>query len=315
MDKKSLSGSIMLLICALCFGCCYVVQSISNKILGPFTVNCIRFITGGILLIPVMFVFDRINIKHGATKQEIRSKKKQSLLGGFICGLSLTLASSLQQTGLIFTTAGNAGFIVSLYIIFVPIIGLIFGKKVGLNVWLAIVLAVGGLFLISFSLPFKFNLGDILSICSAIGFAINIILIGKFSAKCDGIFMSIIQMLTTGVFCGILAPIFGEKPTATNLVSALPYVVISAVLVCCVAYTLQVIGQKYTPPSIASVIISLESVFAFIAGIIFLKEPVTPMKIGGALLVMCAVLLAQFNPFNLIKKKKLPKEKNSGVEE
>jgi drug/metabolite transporter (DMT)-like permease len=303
MNKKAIRGSIFLLFAAIFWGSAFVAQDEGLKFLGPYSVNGLRFLFGALFLIPVFLVSDFIKIKRGADRKELRERKKNSVVGGIICGLTLAIASSLQQVGLVYTTAGKSGFITAMYIVLVPVFGIFFGKKAGLNVWLAVLIAVAGLFFISVTEELTVNFGDILTMVCAVAFAVNIMVVDKFVGSADGIFMSFVQILTAGVLCIIPMLISKETITWQTFTGALPYILYIAVFSCCVAYTFQILGQADTPPALASVLMSLESVFAMVFGALILEERFSAMQYLGAGLMFVAILLAQFNPFKRKNKK------------
>ncbi len=311
MNKKTIRGSLLLVITAILWGGSYVAHTLALNFVGPFSLGTIRFLFGAVCLIPVVFVSDYFKRKNGATKQELRKSKKNSLLWGSIFGVMLGSSTCLMYIGLQYTTAGNAGFIATLHIIIVPIVGIFIGKKVGLNVWLAVAIALVGLFLISMTDGLSVNLGDALMLIYAAAAAARIILIDKYAKDADGVFMSFIQILVAGLTCVIPMLIVGEKITLDAFVGSLPYVLYSAIFSCGVGFTLQILGQKDVSPALSSVILSLEGVFAFIFGAIILTEPLSPRKIIGACVMLVALLLAQINPF----KRRKPKEEEQNTEE
>lgn len=294
------------MLAAILFGSTFVAQSIGLDFLGPYSINGFRFLFGAIFLVPVFLISDKIKSKKGIDREELKNRKKNSVVGGIICGVTLAVATNLQQVGLVYTTAGKSGFITALYIVLVPIIGVFLGKRAGLNVWLAVITAIVGLFLISVTENLTVNIGDLLTMISAVAFAVNIIFVDKYAVKADGIFMSFIQILTAGVLCIIPTVISREVVTLQNFVCALPSVLYIAVFSCCVAYTCQILGQADTPPALASILMSFESVFAMIFGALILHETFSLRQVIGALLMFCAIMLAQFNPFKT-KDKKNPK--------
>lgn len=309
MNKKALRGSMFLLIAAIFWGSAFVAQDEGLKFLGPYSVNCFRFLLGAVLLIPVFLVSDVIKLKQGHTKEELAQRKKNSIVGGIICGVTLAVASCLQQVGLVYTTAGKSGFITAMYIVLVPVFSMFFGKKATLNVYLAVAISVVGLFFISVTEDLTVNLGDLLTMICAVAFALNIMVVDKFVDKADGIFMSFIQILTAGVLCIIPMLISRESVTIERFIGGLPYVGYIAVFSCCIAYTCQILGQKDTPPALASVLMSLESVFAMVFGAIILKEVFTLRQAIGAILMFGAIMLAQFNPFKRRKSEEVEKPK------
>ena len=289
----------MLILTALIWGVAFVAQSVGTHI-GSFTFNAVRNLIGCIVLLPCIFLLDRIGgRKQEETNQLPEEKKKSSrklLLGGICCGTALAVASSLQQFGLVYTTVGKAGFITALYIVIVPILGIFFRKRVSLLVWLSVLMAVAGMYLLCITEGFSIGTGDLLVLASAFCFSIHILVIDYFARFVDGVRMSCIQFLTCGVLCAIPALIW-EQPQVSDIISAWLPILYAGVLSCGVAYTLQIVAQKHTSPVVASLLLSLESVFAVLAGWIILGEQLSPRELIGCALVFCAILLAQLPDF------------------
>ena len=185
LDKKTLRGGGFLIIAAVFWGSAFIAQKIAADY--PFATNALRFLFGALFLLPVILIFNKIRIKNGKDREELKKEQKNSVIGGIICGVALALATTLQQLGLTFgTTVGKSGFLTALYMVIVPVSGLFFGKKIGLNVWIAVFLAIVGAFLMSYTGDFSICTGDILTICCAFAFAINVTLVDKFVKKADG---------------------------------------------------------------------------------------------------------------------------------
>lgn len=228
------------------------------------------------------------------------SDKKTLLIGGICCGLVITVASTLQQFGIASTTVGKAGFITALYIVLVPVFGIFLKKQPRAIIWVSVVLALAGLYFLCMTDSFSFSKGDTLVLISSAGFSIHILVIDHFSPKVDGVRMSFIQFLIAGISCGIPALIL-EKPTFAALAAAWAPVLYAGILSCGVAYTLQIVAQKNYDPTIASLLLSLESVFSVLAGWIILHESLSPREIFGCILVFIAIILVQ-----LPERKKVP---------
>ena len=286
--SKKFRSNVMLLITAFIWGSAFVAQK-AGTVLEPFTYNGLRMIIGGIALIPVILIFSAENKeKEQKTIEEKQTEKKTVLVGGVACGLILALASSLQQFGLFFETdAGKAGFITTLYIVFVPVLGLFIGKKVRPIIWLCVLIGAVGFYFLTMA---GSSAGFVL-MC-AIAFACHILVIDHFSPKCDGVKMSCVQFIVAGVVCLALMAIFEEPSMAAILDCWLP-ILYCGVLSSGVGYTLQVVAQKYAEPTAASLILSLESVFAVIAGVLFAGESMTGLEIFGCIVIFAAVILAQ----------------------
>ncbi len=294
---KPIQSSLMLVLTALIWGLSFVAQSVGMGYVGPFTFNCVRNIIGGLVLIPSIFLLDRLSRQPAAVKRFsiIRgtpAEKRTLLLGGLSCGVALAVASSLQQFGIMYTTVGKAGFITALYIIIVPILGLFFKKRVSAAVWISVAIAVAGMYLLCINDDFSIGKGDVLVILCAFVFSVHILLIDHFSPHVDGVRMSCIQFLTSGVLCGICMFLF-ENPTFRSILAAWLPILYAGVLSCGVAYTLQVVAQKHVEPTVASLILSLESVFAALFGWLILGQTLSMKELFGCLLVFCAIILAQ----------------------
>ncbi|MEG2322819.1 MAG: DMT family transporter [Anaerovoracaceae bacterium] len=291
-----LRGNLMLLLTAIIWGSSFVAQRAGMDSIGPFTFNGLRSILGGLVLIPVIFLMMKINKPVGEEKNRTLEEKKASrktlIIGGISCGIALFIASSLQQMGLVHTTAGKAGFITALYIVLVPILGLFIGKRVRPIVWICVLLAVVGLYLLCISDGFSIGKGDLLVIACAVVFSIHILIIDHFSPKVDGVTMSCIQFFVCGIIS--IVPMFAlETPNLASIMECWLPICYAGILSCGVAYTLQIVAQKNTDPTIASLLLSLESVFAVIAGVIILHEHISSKELMGCAIMFIAIILAQ----------------------
>lgn len=287
MKNKRFYGNVMLILTALIWGSSFVAQSVGMDYIGPFTFNAIRCIIGGIVLIPIILIM-------GKVKKESKNKNnnKQLILGGILCGIALFTGSTLQQFGISFTSVGKAGFITALYIVLVPILGIFFKKKVSLKIWLSVLISMIGLYLLCITENFSIGKGDLLVLFCAFFFAIHILLIDYFSPKVNGVKMSCIQFFVAGII-SVLPMAFFENPTINSILSAWAPILYAGVLSCGVAYTLQVVAQKNTDPTVASLLLSLESVFAVISGWFILSESLSFKELTGCALVFIAIILAQ----------------------
>jgi drug/metabolite transporter (DMT)-like permease len=299
--STKLRGNLMLFLTALIWGVSFVAQKAGMEYIGPFTFNGIRFLVGSIVLIPLILIMGRIQTKkdsgepaYGSAQSKIvnTNERKTLLLGGLSCGVVLFVSSSLQQIGILYTTAGKAGFITALYIVLVPLLGLFIGRRVRPILWVCVALAAAGLYLLCVKEGFSIGRGDLLVILCAFGYAIHILVIDYFSPKADGVKLSCLQFFVAGVISIPFMAIF-ESINWTNVFACWLPILYSGVMSCGIAYTLQIIAQKYTEPTVASLILSLESVFAVIAGIILLSEQVSPRELLGCAIMFAAILLAQ----------------------
>lgn len=285
--KTSIQSSLMLFLAAVIWGVAFVAQSVGMDYMGPFTFNGTRFLIGGIVLLPVIWYRDKN--KKG---QEAPADKKTLLTGGICCGLFLCVASLLQQFGILYTTVGKAGFLTTLYIIIVPVCGIFLHKKIGAKVWIGAVIAVVGMYLLCMSGGFTVSRGDALVLLCALTFSGHILVVDYFSPKMDSVKLSCIQFLTSGVICTVLAFVL-ETPSLGALLSGWLPVLYAGVLSCGVAYTLQVVGQKNVEPTIASLLLSLESVVSVLAGWVILGQKLSARELAGCALVFAAVILVQ----------------------
>ncbi|MGN0421170.1 MAG: DMT family transporter [Lachnospiraceae bacterium] len=283
-------NAFMLILTAFIWGTAFVAQSVGMDYLGPFTFNGVRSLIGGVALIPCIWILQKLNDKSDPVTEE--RNRKDLLIGGISCGVLLFAASSLQQVGIQYTTAGKAGFITAFYIVFVPVLGIFLGKKTGWKVWTAVILALAGLYFLCITEKFTIGKGDIFLFACALVFSLHILVIDYFSPKVEGVKMSCIQFLV----CGIISLPFMfllETPKMGAIVDAAWPLLYAGVLSCGVAYTLQIIGQKNVNPAIASLILSLESCFSVLAGWVILGEKLSVRESIGCILMFAAIILAQ----------------------
>lgn len=288
----------MLFITAFIWGSSFVAQK-AGAVLEPFTYNGIRLVIGGIVLIPVIFLFKKLGISEpssATTETEKKAEKKTLFIGGVCCGLVLCIATSLQQFGIYFETdAGKAGFITSLYIVIVPLLGLFLHKKVKSIVWFCVALGAFGFYLLTMagkSSGLHLQTGDFYVLLCAFAFSVHILVVDYFSPKCDGVKLSCIQFLVAGSTAVICMFIF-ETPVIAEILDCWFPIVYNGVLNCGVAYTLQVLGQKHAEPTVASLIMSLESVFAVFFGILLANESLTLIEGLGCIVIFIAVIIPQ----------------------
>ncbi|MGM9655154.1 MAG: DMT family transporter [Butyricicoccaceae bacterium] len=292
--SKKMRGNLILLLTALIWGTAFVAQSAGMEHVQPFTYNGVRTLIGGLVLIPVIFLFDRLKpADQRPSPDEQKEIRRNSLIGGAACGVVLCVASSFQQFGISMTTAGKAGFITALYIVIVPLLGVFIKKKIPKITWLCVGIAVVGFYLLCVKEGFSVSAGDLLVLCCAFFFSIHIMVIDYFNGKqVDGVRMSCIQFLVAGLISLVLMLVF-EQPSLENLWAAKGSILYAGVLSCGVAYTLQILGQRDTEPTTATLILSLESVFAALSGWALLHETLSFKELAGCALVFAAVILAQ----------------------
>lgn len=310
---NKLRGSIMLFTTAFIWGSSFVAQKAGMDFIGPFTYNAMRCLLGALVLVPVVLVVNALQKKKkigefsaaetGTGGQDVLKNDRKTLLaGGLACGAALFVGATLQQIGLVYVSAGKVGFITALYIVLVPILGLFLGRKVRMILWLSVLLATIGLYLLCIKEDFTIGKGDLLVIACAFGFALHILVIDHFSPKTDGIKMSCLQFLVAGLFSLPFMFLFETVNLADIYDCRIP-ILYAAVLSCGIAYTLQILGQKNVEPAVASLILSLESVFAVIIGIIVLHEQISTRELIGCIIMFGAIILAQ-----LPAKKEIPAE-------
>lgn len=284
-------ASALLLLTAVIWGVAFVAQSVGMEYVGPFTFSCVRNLIGGVVLLPCIALLDRMN--RGTVRAPSSGKQTAwPVLGGVCCGVALAVSEVLQQFGIARTSVGKAGFLTAMYILIVPLLGLFVGKRVGVKIWAAVGLAVCGMYLLCMTESFQIALGDWLVLLSAVGFSLHILIIDHFSPGVDGVRMSCIQFFTAGLVC-LVPSLVLEQPTWGALLSAWAPILYAGVLSSAVAYTLQVIGQRDTEPTVASLILSLESVVAALAGWALLGERLSTRELMGCVLAFAAIVLAQ----------------------
>lgn len=297
MNKKALQGSFLLLITATVWGVAFVAQSVGMDHLNAFAFNCIRNAIGVVVLLPVLAVTrnrgKKLCVTSGATSGQPPLFTRDLLIGGLVCGATLCIASNFQQMGIEHSTVGKSAFITTLYIVLVPLLGLFFKKKVSLQVWISILLAIIGLFLLCIkNETFVPEIGDIYLILCAFFFTLQIMAVDYYVVKVDGIALSIMQFLVTAVISGI-GMLFTEIPSWSDITASAIPLLYAGGISCGVGYTLQIVAQKHVPAAIASLIMSLESVIAALAGWLILHEVLSAKELIGCGLVFAAVILTQ----------------------
>lgn len=301
MNNKTTRNSILLLVTAAVWGAAFVAQTVGGQTIGAYSFNCVRCIIGALVLVPVMKFLDKKDLS--PRKPQTKEDYKLLIKGGICCGVALCISTNLQQVGILMgASAGKAGFLTAVYILLVPILGLFLHKKCGINIWFAVALALVGLYFLCMQDKNGFQPADLLLLCCALGFSIQILFVDYFSPKVDGVRLSMIQFLVTGLLTAI--PMFtvdmqhsisGIEAWASAFLSWSAWVPIlyAGIMSCGVGYTLQIIGQNGLNPTVASLIMSLEAVFSAVFGWLILGQKLSIKEILGCCLIFSAIILAQ----------------------
>ena len=295
--KQQLKGTLFLLIATVIWGSAFIAQSVGMDYIGPFTFQAARSTLAVLFLVPVVYIFDKDKKTHFKTWSDPKLWKT-----GLLCGVALFIAGGLQQVGLQYTTAGKAGFITTMYVVLVPVLGFFLRKKVSMNVWISVVLAVAGLYLLSCVGVTEINKGDLLMLGCALGFTVQITLVDELARGFDGLRVNCIQTLVTAALSA-LAMVLTETPAWQDIIRCWLPLCYAGILSMGVAYSLQIIGQKHLDPTPASLIMGLESAFALLFGWLLLHERMSAPELVGCGLVFVAVMLSQL-PESIFKKKK-----------
>lgn len=306
MKKNSMKNTGMLFLAAIIWGFAFVAQSAGMEYVGPFTFNAVRCLIGAVVLVPVALWYkpeaensagrEKTAEFHNAeTKEKVSwlKRNKTLLFGGISCGIFLGVATNLQQVGILSTSVGKAGFLTALYIVLVPIAGLFFKKKCGLAVWIGVCCSLAGLYLLCMTEGnFSLATGDLFLLGCAVVFTGHILTIDYFAPKVNGVWMSCIQFLVAGIISAVLMLVL-ETPCWNDIFAAKLPILYAGVMSCGVAYTLQILGQKDYNPTIAVLILSLESCFSVLGGFLILHETLSVRELCGCALMFVAILLAQ----------------------
>lgn len=312
---KRMRGNALLLLAAFIWGLSFVAQSEGMKYIGPFAFIGIRSMLAGVSLAAFLGIrafIGRVRKKREKgvcnteeyTEEQKQERKKALLFGGISCGIVLFAATMLQQIGILHTNEpGKAGFITALYLILVPLAGIFFRKKIGVKIWVAVILGVCGMYLLCITEGFQIATGDLYLLGCAFVFTVHILVIDRFSPKTDGVAMSCIQFLLCGAL-GMIGMFLTETVEFSHVLEAWLPLVFSGVFSGGIAYTLQIVAQKDTEPAVASLLMSLESVFAVFGEWLILGQFLTAREFGGCALMFAGILLTQLPE----KKQKKPSE-------
>lgn len=305
MNMKTLRANLLLVLTAALWGAAFVAQSTAMDAIGPYTFNGVRMLIGSLVLLPLIWVMNRIDRKKPDYKPMTRADYKLLFTGGGLCGIALFFASTFQNYGIIYTTAGKAGFITTIYVVLVPILALIFlRQKPHWLTWVYAGIAMVGFYLLALGGGFgNINKGDLLVLVCAVLFAVHILIIDRYSPHVNGVALSSIQFFVCAVLSLVAAVIFEDISFADIIRAAVP-ILYAGVCSCGIAYTLQIIAQKDTDPTVAALLMSLESVFSVLFGWLLLREQLTVSEYAGCAVVFLAVVLSQIPPEKLRLKKR-----------
>ena len=305
--SNKFKGNAALLITAIVWGTGFIAQKLGNEVMPPMTFNAVRQIMAAIVLCPLMLSGLKKSGYLDAGKNttaQLEFKKRKLLKAFFFCGACLMFGTMTQQIGLLTVSAGKSGFVSGMYIVFTPIIGMVIGNKVHAKTFLCVAIAMAGFALLSLRGGLgNTTPGDWWTLVSAVGFGAQITAVNAFVDKDNDLIISVLQMIFAGVF-GLIIALIVEDPTWSQLVAGIPVLVYATLFPTTIGYTFQIVGQKYTDPTTAALLMSLESVFAVIFGAIFLKEYMTPMELAGCAVIFVAVVLDQIDIKSLKERRK-----------
>lgn len=294
---KTLRANLLLLLTATIWGTTFVAQGVAMDSMGPFTFNAVRLVLAVIVLLPAIRLLDRLFEKRNGHKPPTmktmtKDQKRSLILGGVVCGVVLSGGMAFQQYGMVYSSPGKAGFITALYIVLVPVAGIFFRHRARTIVWIAVGLCLAGLYFLTVTEALTIGFGDVLLLICALFFTAHILVIAHFSPQVDGVRLSCLQFIVAAVIFSVLTLLF-EKPQLSNILDGWVPIVYAGVLSCCVAYTLQIIAQKDTTPAVASLLMSLESVFAVLGQWAILGDLLTGRELFGCTLMFIGILLSQ----------------------
>lgn len=296
MNYQRLKGNMIMLFISFIWGISFIAQSKGVELISPVSFNGIRCMLGAVVLIPVILVLDFNKKRKGI---EIKKPDKTLILGGIVCGILLCLATTLQTMGMVYTSPGKSGFITALYMIIIPVMGFFMGKKQRPIIILSVAVAVFGMYLMCIDSALSINKGDLMTLGCAFLFAGHILVIDRISPEVDGVKLACLQFFVSGVLNLIWMFIF-EDPELKPILDCWVAIGYSGIMSCGVAYTLQIIGQKYTDPTSASILMSLESVFATLSTVVLIAcgwdltgGSLTLREISGCVLMFVSIILVQ----------------------
>ena len=289
--RKQLKGSLILLFATAIWGSTFIFQRLASAGIGPFTFQATRCLLGALVLLPVIWLFDRK--KQDGKTYLARWADKKLWLGGLLCGIPLFLACNLQQIGLADTDAGKSAFLTAMYIVIVPIIGIFLKKKPSILIPVSVLLAVAGLYFLSCVGVTAISYSDLLLIACAVMFAVQITFVDIYAGKVDPLRLNVTQVLVCTILSAVSALVFKEDITWQAISGNWIPIAYAGILSMGAAYGMQIVGQRDVEPATASLIMSMEAVFAVLCGVIFLQESMTKWEILGCVLLFIAVVLPQ----------------------
>lgn len=297
VEPQRLRADLLLLLTAAIWGFSFVAQRTGMDHVGPFTFNAARFLAGSLVLVPVMLLSDRRRPADdlsttGFAASSVIPRRSSLLWGGLVAGAVLFAAAAFQQAGIASTTAGKTGFITSLYVVLVPLLGLAVGIRPPFVVWVGAVLAVVGLYFLTIEGEFAMSRGDLLVLAGAVMWAVHFLVLGRFSPGLDPVRLAFVQFVTCAAL-STTAALLLEHPTADGLRAAAAAILLSGIFSIGVGYTLQVAAQRHAPPADAAIILSLEAVFAVVGGWLLLDEQLTQRALFGCALMLAGILISQ----------------------
>lgn len=287
---KQTRGSLLLVLCAMIWGAAFVAQSEGMQYIQPFTMGATRFFLAGLILLPVIAVLDRRG--RSINRPETAAAKKHQLFAGILCGVLLFAATTLQQFGLVYTTVGKSGFVTALYLVFVPIVGVLGGRRAGAKVWLCVAAALIGMYLLCVGSGFSIAGGDLLTLGCAVMFTLHICYVSRVSPDVECVRLSCVQFFVCSALSAVCMLLF-EAPSWQSICACWLPIVYAGIFSGGIGYTLQIIGERDVPPTVASLLMSLESVFAALFGWLLIDQALSARELLGCGIMFAATILSQ----------------------
>ena len=291
-QRTELRYVFLLLLTSFIWGSTFVAQSVGAELVGPLSFTGVRNWIGAAALLPLALFRRRRAVQKASAAKDGPAPWRYVLLGGLVCGFFLFLGASLQQAGIATTSAAKAGFITTLYVVFVPIFSIARGMVPAKKIWLCVFLALVGLFLLSVTSAFTIARGDALMLLCAVGFSFQIMAVDHFVKTIDPILLACVEFTVNAILCTVLGVILEGVDTA-GILAAMPYILFSAIFSSAIAYTLQIVSQSHLSPSVAALVMSMESVFAALSGWVILHQRLSARELIGCVLMFAAIVLSQ----------------------